>query len=863
MVLPPDVAIPPPIRQPRGNHPPGWIRLAVFLVSLHAICAELFYTRMLGLKTQSHVVYVIISFALLGYGIGANAYVLLRRRIERMDSMQLTALTLGLLGILSAGCALALVPLPIRLGSFWLSIQEPGGVPALLGAYTLVMLPFTAVGFFLAHAFSSHSSQSPRLYLWDLAGAAAGAGAFFVLIGVTQVFRSLCILSLADLILGMILYARARRPLPGVGALFTAVAAALVFGIVRPEPEDYTIDKVKGWEFIPGHFAPADVETVARRWHPLGRTDVYRFINPDLRTFIYDSPLRDVFEINLQPVPEFSYFTTNYLAGTPVFDLRSALEPEGYRSTALWSVALEFPYLLLDRPRVMVVGTGGGRDIFMALTHGAAGVLGAEINPSTCSQMSRGGALFEYSGGIYERAGVQVRCTDGRHMVKIQPENSLDLLILNAVDTFAGLSSGAYVFAEAYLYTKEAILDYVRAAHPKGLVNINRWFGPGPPRENLRLFSIVLDSLRHVGMREPWKHVLMVEHRALGMMLVRKTPFTSEEIAKLHTYLKEHEARIVFAPGIPAEDDPRSLAFHFYANAFQEGRETAFQEKYPADISVVTDDNPFFYKWYKFRELFTGPATFSPHTGTGVFLVQVMILAQCVLFIAVFILLPLLLFNREGKAKSLAGLRAPFAVYFASLGCGFIFVEIALMQKFVLLLGSPIYSISITLATILACAGGGSALAPQAVARLGSPERLIRVVASGVVLYLVSLVLFGTPAIEACTALPFWARVLVTVAFIAPLGIGLGVFYPAGLVLAGRTHPGAVSWAQGINSGFTVLGSILIILLAQFSGFNTGLLCAAGLYAAASVTFGMLADRVKGNGDPSPAEAVSGMPRSP
>ena len=68
---------------------------------------------------------------------------------------------------------------------------------------------------------------------------------------------------------------------------------------------------------------------------------------------------------------------------------------------------------------------------------------------------------------------------------------------------------------------------------------------------------------------------------------------------------------------------------------------------------------------------------------------------------------------RRLRQAGRASRRAPYAAsvaYFASLGLGFIAVELSLLQHLTLLLGHPIFTLSILLFTLLAAGGVGSAL---------------------------------------------------------------------------------------------------------------------------------------------------------
>jgi hypothetical protein len=83
-------------------------------------------------------------------------------------------------------------------------------------------------------------------------------------------------------------------------------------------------------------------------------------------------------------------------------------------------------------------------------------------------------------------------------------------------------------------------------------------------------------------------------------------------------------------------------------------------------------------------------------------------LVLAMLIAAVLIVLPLVRFAR-------AGVRAPhcgrFLLYFAGLGMGFIMIEMALLQRFTLFLGQPVYTFAVVLAGLLVCTGVGASLA--------------------------------------------------------------------------------------------------------------------------------------------------------
>ena len=201
-------------------------------------------------------------------------------------------------------------------------------------------------------------------------------------------------------------------------------------------------------------------------------------------------------------------------------------------------------------------------------------------------------------------------------------------------------------------------------------------------------------------------------------MLVKKTPFTAEEKSILSRYFRNHDTDEIY----PFE---KHSAFSAYAKALSEGLEDTFVDLYPSDISVVNDDRPFFFKFYRLREF--NPvrviSTGFPVHGTVVFLSQAVSFFYACLFMLLFILLPLSIFKRRGLQELTRGRRIPFVLFFGCVGLGFMLIEIPMMQRFSLLLGSPLHSISISLAALLIFSGIGSPCCRVSSRRRGAGPR--------------------------------------------------------------------------------------------------------------------------------------------
>jgi len=221
--------------------------------------------------------------------------------------------------------------------------------------------------------------------------------------------------------------------------------------------------------------------------------------------------------------------------------------------------------------------------------------------------------------------------------------------------------------------------------------------------------------------------------------------------------------------------------------------------------------------------------------------VLLLLLLVSVGYAALFLLAPFLFVRKEWRALPAKGRSA---LFFASLGLGFMLFEISMIQRLVRFLGYPTYSLTVTLASILVFTGLGALVSKRFSAR---PRRAI--VTSGVVLlglgvfYLTAL----NPLTDAMLLWPFWARVVMTVALLAPLGLCLGMFMPLGLTVVGGLgdHPDEyIAWGWAVNGFFSVIGSVGTTILAMAYGFRTVQIAALCTYAVAIGAF-VLLDRAR------------------
>jgi len=414
--------------------------------------------------------------------------------------------------------------------------------------------------------------------------------------------------------------------------------------------------------------------------------------------------------------------------------------------------------------------------------------------------------------------------------------------------------------------TREAIQDFHAHLNEGGIINYSRFFmhHPKRPRETLRLAYVAVDALRAAGVEDPASHVVVFKGKNWASTLIRKGPFTEVEVEGLRAFaaLQGFHGLVfdpLWEPGTPlpaptsdaaAQPGPGVREAQVVFAALLRGtpeEQSDFEARYEYDVSVPSDDSPFFFNYYKYSGLLPGgqpeldPAEFEAHEPAQLLallatdpyhpdfpvghMVLLASLVQIALFAAIAILWPLRSLDRRGLASPH---RWPVFVYFAALGTGFMFMEIVLMQKMVLFLGHPTYSLSVVLTSLLGFAGLGSLFA----GRFEDVDaRLLRRLGAAILVVFLFEWLATSLLLPLALGAPIVVRGALTVAVVAPLGFVLGMPFPLGLRLLERAAPALIPWAWAINGFLSVLASTLCILLAMAIGISAVIALAAAIYA--------------------------------
>jgi hypothetical protein len=497
-----------------------------------------------------------------------------------------------------------------------------------------------------------------------------------------------------------------------------------------------------------------------------------------------------------------------------------------------------------------IIGPGGGVDVVRALASGSPSVTGIEINPIIANSIMRG-RYANYVYHLYERPDVHIHVTDGRSFVR-NANQRFDVVQMTLVDTWASTAAGAFALSENSLYTVEAFREYFEHLKPDGMVAITRWEFQ-QPREALRVVSVAMQALHELGVANTRDNFIVVSDGRLNrdgipvVVLSKRTPFTAEEEAAVRTHIAANPPlSLLYSPSTspPAtQPDVYSAGPDSFAQLSQLNDPQQFAARYPYDVSPVTDNAPFFFFNLKLGQVLR-PGSLAQGIDWKVNLgvaVLAMVLAISLVAVFGFLVVPLALGARGQQ------LRPVRLLYFVAVGLGYILVEIAFIQRFVLFLGHPVYALTVVVFLLLLSSGAGSMVSRW---WLVEPKQIwiaLLLIAAALVLYVAIL----PGVLNQLVGLPFAAKLLVSAGLLIPLGFAMGMPFPTGLrALAGKPadefpalpenradwNPVAanlVEWAWAMNAASSVLGSVVAIIIAIQFGLNVTLACGAAAYLLA------------------------------
>lgn len=746
----------------------------LFLLSAGALCFEVALLRLYAIQQFYHFAFLVVSLAVLGTAAGGTALALARRGPRPVTLALAFTLTVGLAYI---------VLLTLPFDSYAIAWDRRQALILLL-YFGSAALPFLCAGWFTGAALAEAGPAPGPTYAASLIGSAAGPLLALFMTSAGRAESS--ILAAAATGVGsaaLLLESRSARQ--------AAALAAIAIGVIAvrpPEILDLPLSPNKPLAqaaSYPGAEVLPLAEDLSARLDVVEQAGVHVF--PGL-SLSYTESLPE--QIGL------------YLDGDGPLAATS-LDPDSPSARDLvLAMPLGIACELRPAGRVLLLRPGGGLDAALSLGCGAASVAIPTDQPLVAEALL--GSYRSFTRDLLLHPRLERLPLSSRSAVE-QKGSVYDVIRVSLSDPFRPVASGAYSLTQTDDLTLEAFAAALRRLGGDGLLVVDRWLTT-PPADSLRAWATVLAALDQADL-DPAQRLIAFRSLRTSTVVASIRPWTPSQLDRVRAFLVRNRFDPIYLPDLRPEelnrfnqipDDPYPNLFHRLLTAPE-----AVVGEFPFRIAPATDDRPFFFhffRWSQTREAVAALGrTWQPFGGSG----YLMLLAMLVL---VAILAGGLLAVAAISKRSRGRLTGRGWCYFAAIGAGFLLIELAFLQRLALPLERPTTSFIVVVVTLLTASGIGSYISR------GWPARRMLL---ALTLLTFGLVVVLPPAISRSLAWPYPERMATMVALLVPLGLLMGVPFPAGLrrFTAGDRTATGVAWAvNGAASGLAgVLSSIIML----------------------------------------------------
>ncbi len=807
-----------------------WIIIGLGMISFGTIITELVLTKFIAYKLYHHFAYAIISLIMFSFGLAGVSVFLYKSKFGEdnnshwLNSAQACFHSAWLqLVCLLIYCILIIDPAYTTSSIFSASIMLPL-------CFVLFAIPFFFAGLAINQTFSASKLSVSILYFWDLLFAALGAISTPFLLESLGGYGTILVGSIASVIASLAYIKASKTAFPKIAitqmVFFSLIAILfLAFPKFMISTLGYDICSLKD---------PA-MRTDFNRYSGLARTYWNAIARIDISKTLRDNELFLLtWGMSKTQTPKSlqgRYILVDGAAATRQLLITGSIENANYVGDTIFSL----PYIVNPNcQKALVIGGGGGIDILIAKYYKIPVLDVCEFNPSLFKFLT-GKADDPERSAYYPSlisnltTKVTILNKEGRHFVSTAKLASYDVIQMSGVDTLTAISGGGLSLSENYLYTIDAVKDYMRLLKPNGVLSQTHW-RQRPPNCALRQFVTYLEYLRSIGIANPSKNIMVIGG-SYTEIIVKLKPITIDEEQRIVTWAKKCAYDIIFDPlnSQSPETNPQDKIFQDIANAQSIEAQKNIIDNYQFAISPVTDDCPYFYRTFKSstpeKKILRSSFHVEDASHAGI------------LLIGIFGALLLMFLPALKLTKSDFSIQIIFCgIFFAISGFAFLFLETSIMQAFGIFVGGPLYSMCTVLVAVLA----GYALGSFFVGKI-TPTRT-KFILLGILLFS----FFGCSYlwlhkfISLCMPLDLGNRLIIAALITVILAVPTGMLVPSAAQLVRERYGRIIAWMLGINAAFNVIGGLSFIPISQVYGINFALLIAGIAYLIAGLFFGIV-----------------------
>jgi len=817
----------------------NWFLAGLFLTTLVTLCLEVLATRLLSVMTWYHLSFFAVSTAMFGMSAGALQVYLGGDRFRGEDAPRALARYALLFTVLIPLCHAALLTIPVPVGF------SMHGIAVLVTITILLAVPFYFSGILVAIALTRIPGKIGLFYAVDLVGASLGSLLVLPLLqhGDISSAHLWCAALSALAVCCYRAFAGLRPSVVAIGLLLLLGAGAIgnARAIPRIPPAAVELADEEGLEVNP---SAGDRLAV---WYSKGKAILEENVTHEFWNIHAQLLVRKV-----NPGPPQYWGKGEGAPNKNVDRLRMVLDGDAGTVMTGWDEnpknlgwvkydVTSMPYHLRKEGDCAVIGVGGGRDILTALWSQCLSVRGVEINESFIDLLE--GDLADFA-NIANQPQVTLVHDEARSYFT-RCEDRFDVLQMSLIDTWAATGAGAFTLTENGLYTLDAWRVFLDRLKPDGLFSVSRWYAPENASETNRLLALGVATLLDSGVAAPSKHMALVTCYRVGTLLVSPSPLSPDDLARLRDTASQLGFGVLAAPDVTPKD--AQMAAIFAATSDEELAAATADEFF--DYTPPTDERPYFFNILKPLHAFDifevineentagtgGEAGDESLKETRGVAAGNLVATTTLLLLGVISLVLVLTVILGPLAKrglpSMAPTGFVFSVlYFASIGLGFMLVQIAFMQRFSVYLGHPTHSVVIILFSMILATGLGSFLSDRL--PVDRSKVLVFLFPLGIAAVLLLEARYLQPLIDSTIHHDLLARAALVVGVVTPVSILLGFCFPIGMRLVQRLSLDAMPWMWGVNGACGVLGAVLAVGISMWAGITASLLAATALYAS-------------------------------